>query len=139
MHFQKTNHSLLHTVKEIVIKAKLFAFRSSNSILLNMYWEIGRLIVEDEQQGLVKAKYGKALLKNLAKQLTVEFGSGFDERNLNNMRAFYLSFSIWNAVRTELSWTHYRIISRRNNIVLGERRDNRKIFSACRESKVVCQ
>ncbi len=77
-----------------------------------MYWEIGRLIVEDEQQGKAKAEYGKATLKNLAKQLTFEFGKGFDERNLNNMRAFYRAFPIWNAVRSELSWTHYRIISR---------------------------
>ena len=77
-----------------------------------MYWEIGRLIVEDEQQRKSKAAYGKAVLKNLGHQLTLEFGKGFDERNLNNIRAFYLSFPIWNAVRTELSWTHYRILSR---------------------------
>jgi predicted nuclease of restriction endonuclease-like (RecB) superfamily len=77
-----------------------------------MYWEIGRLIIENEQQGKSKAEYGKATLKNLAKQLTFEFGKGFDERNLNNIRAFYRAFPIWNAVRSELSWTHYRIISR---------------------------
>ncbi|WP_222537111.1 DUF1016 N-terminal domain-containing protein [Pedobacter polysacchareus] len=51
-------------------------------------------------------------MKKLAQQLTLEFGKGFDERNLNNMRAFYNAFSIWNAVSTKLSWTHYRIISR---------------------------
>lgn len=49
--------------------------------MLNMYWEIGRLIVEDEQQGKAKASYGKATLKTLFKQLTPEFGKGFDERN----------------------------------------------------------
>jgi hypothetical protein len=86
--------------------------------LLSMYWEIGRLIVEDEQHGKSKAKYGKSTLKNLAKQLTFEFGSGFDERNLNNIRAFYRAFPIWNAVRPELSWTHYRIISRLENELL---------------------
>ena len=51
-------------------------------------------------------------MKHLSQALTLEFGKGFDERNLNNMRAFYRAFPIWNAVRTELSWTHYRIISR---------------------------
>lgn len=106
------NPALLSSIKEVIQKAKEKAFRSCNSILLQMYWEIGRLIVENEQQGKSKAAYGKAVLKNLSQQLTLEFGKGFDERNLNNIRAFYLSFPIWNAVRTELSWTHYRILSR---------------------------
>lgn len=115
---------LFDSIKEIVIQARQNIYRSSNSILLKMYWEIGKLIVENEQEGKAKAEYGKAVLKNLAQQLTTEFGKGFDERNLNNIRAFYLAFPIWNAVRTELSWTHYRIISRiddlqlRNNYVL---------------------
>jgi hypothetical protein len=97
------DNSLVLQVKEIVQKARENAFRQSNAILLQMYWEIGRLIVEDEQMGKAKASYGKAVLKNLATQLTLEFGKGFDERNLNNMRAFYRAFPIWNAVRTELS------------------------------------
>ncbi len=113
-----TNPDLFSAIKNIVLQAKKVAYRSSNAILLNMYWEIGKLIVEDEQGGNAKATYGKAVLKNLSKQLTLEFGKGFDERNLNNIRAFYLTFPIWNAVRTELSWTHYRIISRLENDVL---------------------
>lgn len=80
-----------------------------------MYWEIGKLIIQDEQDGELRAKYGKSVLKNLAAQLSLEFGKGFNERNLNNMRAFFIAFPIWNAVRTELSWTHYRIISRVEN------------------------
>ena len=106
------NQHLFVAIKEIITQAKQIAYRSNNSILLKMYWEIGKLIVEDEQGGKAKAAYGKAVLKTLSKRLTLEFGKGFDERNLNNIRAFYLSFSIWNALRTELSWTHYRIISR---------------------------
>ncbi len=108
----ENTNTLFQAVKEIVLKAKDLAYRSSNAIMLNMYWEVGQLIIEDEQNGKAKAVYGKATLKNLAKSLTIEFGSGFDERNLNNMRAFYTAFPIWNAVRSELSWTHYRIISR---------------------------
>jgi hypothetical protein len=84
----------------------------ANSALLESYWNIGKIILEEEQKGKAKAEYGKATLKNLATQLTLEFGKGFDERNLNNMRAFYKAFPIWNAVRTELSWTHYRLLSR---------------------------
>lgn len=111
----ENTNTLFQTVKEVVLKAKKLAYRSSNAIMLNMYWEVGQLIVEDEQNGKSKAIYGNATLKNLSKSLTLEFGTGFDERNLNNMRAFYTAFPIWNAVRTELSWTHYRMISRIKN------------------------
>ena len=114
MKIEKSNN-LFSEIRETILTARNLAYKSSNKILLNMYWEIGRLIVEDEQQGKSKAEYGKATLKNLAKQLTFEFGVGFDERNLNNLRAFYRAFPIWNAVRSELSWTHYRIISRLEN------------------------
>ncbi len=104
--------SLYSQIRPLVLQARQQAYRQSNAILLQMYWQIGRLIVEDEQAGKSRATYGKATLKNLAKQLTLEFGAGFEERNLNNIRAFYQAFPIWNAVRTELSWTHYRLISR---------------------------
>ena len=101
MKIEKSNN-LFSEIRETILTARNLAYKSSNKILLNMYWEIGRLIVEDEQQGKSKAEYGKATLKNLAKQLTFEFGVGFDERNLNNLRAFYRAFPIWNAVRSEL-------------------------------------
>lgn len=112
---QPSGPSLYHAIADIIAAAKAAAYRSTNTILLKMYWEIGQLIVEDEQQGQSRAAYGKNLLRNLAEQLTIEFGKGFNERNLNNMRAFFFAFPIWNAVRTELSWTHYRIISRIDN------------------------
>lgn len=106
---------LFSAIKEIIIQSRLRVFRMANSALLESYWHIGKLIVEDEQQGKHRADYGKATLKTLSKHLTLEFGKGFDERNLNNMRAFYKAFPIWYAVRTELSWTHYRLISRLDN------------------------
>jgi predicted nuclease of restriction endonuclease-like (RecB) superfamily len=109
---QKQHPSLYHSIKEIIIQSRQRIFRMANSALLETYWHIGKIIVEDEQEGQSKAQYGKAILKNLATQLTSEFGKGFDERNLNNMRAFYNAFPIWNALRTELSWTHYRLLSR---------------------------
>ncbi|EDM36056.1 hypothetical protein PBAL39_23652 [Pedobacter sp. BAL39] len=104
--------ALFNRIADIVVDARKRAYQSNNAILLQMYWEIGKLIVDDEQQGSLKAAYGKAVLKTLAVKLTLQFGKGFDERNLNNIRAFYIAFPIWNALRTELSWTHYRIISR---------------------------
>lgn len=107
--------ALYHSIAKIIVDSKSNLYRTTNTILLNMYWEIGKLIVQDEQNGEKRAGYGKQILKNLANQLSLEFGKGFNERNLNNMRAFFSSFPIWNAVRTELSWTHYRIISRIDN------------------------
>jgi len=77
---------------------------------------IGRLIVEHEQQGQARAAYGKRQLQTLSEQLTAEFGKGFDARNLRNMRAFFLAYPNWNAVRTELSWTHYRVLLRVDNL-----------------------
>ncbi|RYU68755.1 DUF1016 domain-containing protein [Aliivibrio finisterrensis] len=86
-----------------------------NSTMVQTYWRIGHLIVEDEQQGQSRAEYGKGTLKALSLSLTKEFGKGFDVRNLRNMRSFYQTFPIRNAVRTELSWTHYRILIRIEN------------------------
>jgi len=91
-----------------------------NSALINTYWNVGRLIVEDEQEGRLRAEYGKSVVRDLAKQLTQEFGRGFDFRNLQYMKKFYTLFPIVNAlrsqssihraVRDELSWTHYRLL-----------------------------
>lgn len=106
------NPNLLLSVKEIIIQSRQRVYRMVNSVLLDTYWNIGRLIIEDEQNGNTKAIYGKSTLKNLSKELTFEFGKGFDYTNLTNMRNFYLAFPILDAVRQELSWTHYRLLSR---------------------------
>nr|WP_294251888.1 PDDEXK nuclease domain-containing protein [uncultured Chryseobacterium sp.] len=112
---QTVNQELYSSIAKIIIDAKTQVYKSSNIILLKMYWEIGQLIIKEEQDGELRATYGKSTLKKLANHLSIEFGKGFNERNLNNMRAFFTAFPIWNAVRTELSWTHYRIISRIDN------------------------
>ena len=104
--------SLIDSVKEVIIQSRQRVFRMVNASLLDTYWNIGRLIVEDEQNGNSKAIYGKSTLKNLSKELTLEFGKGFDESNLRNMRTFYVSFPNCDALRHELSWTHYRLLSR---------------------------
>jgi predicted nuclease of restriction endonuclease-like (RecB) superfamily len=110
-------NTLFSTVASIINAARKTAYRNSNTIMLHMYWQIGQQIVEDEQGGKHKAEYGKSVLKNLSTHLTLEFGKGFDESNLRNIRQFYLAFPIRDAVRTELSWTHYRMISRIENEV----------------------
>ena len=86
--------------------------QSVNSAMVQSYWQIGRLIVEQEQQGESRAAYGKQQLQQLSKQLTERLGKGFDVGNLRNMRQFYLTFPIHDAVRSELSWTHYRALMR---------------------------
>lgn len=102
--------SLFLSVKEIINQSRERVFRVANSTLLLSYWQIGRLIVEDEQEGKDRAEYGKFILKNLSKKLTFEFGKGFDYTNLSNMRKFYQTFPIVDAVRQQLSWTHYRLL-----------------------------
>lgn len=124
-----TNDIFYNSIRDIILVSRQKVFRAVNYVLLETYWNIGRLIVEEEQQGNTRAVYGAQTLKQISQQLTLEFGKGFDERNLNNMRALYNSFPIWNAMRTELSWTHYRILSRVNevekrNYYLNEAADN---------------
>lgn len=107
--------SLFLSVKELIRQSREKVFRIANSTLLLTYWQIGKLIVEDEQQGKERAEYGKYILKNLSQKLTLEFGKGFDESNLRNMRSFYQTFPICDALRHELSWTHYRLLIRLND------------------------
>lgn len=98
-------------VSSILDAARKKAYAAVNFAMVEAYWEIGRSIVE-EQGGKERAEYGEALLQGLAGRLTADFGKGFDVRNLRFMRQFYLAFPIRNALRTELSWTHYRRLSR---------------------------
>lgn len=100
--------SLFQSVKEIIRQSREKVFRMANSMLLLTYWQIGKLIVEDEQNGKERAEYGKYTLKKLSEKLTLEFGKGFDYTNLSNMRKFYTAFPIVDALCQRLSWTYYR-------------------------------
>lgn len=82
--------------------------------MVEAYWNIGKSIIE-EQGGNKKAEYGACLLKELSKQMTKDFGKGFTVANLKNMRQFYLTFPNRYALRSELSWTHYRLLMRVEN------------------------
>ena len=109
---ETSKKELFHSIKEIILQARQRVFRMVNSSLLDTYWQVGRLIVEDEQGGSVRAEYGENVLKELARELTEDFGKGFDYTNLTNMRKFYLAFSNLDTLRQELSWSHYRLLSR---------------------------
>lgn len=101
---------LLAELAELIRQARQQAVRAVDAIQVQTCWEVGRHIVEFEQAGQARAAYGKNLLTTLAKGLTAEFGKGFDATNLRHMRAFFLAFPIRDALRRELSWTHYRTL-----------------------------
>jgi hypothetical protein len=103
---------LYQEICQVVKNARQRVFRVANSALLESYWEIERIIIEDEQRGAERASYGMETLKRLSGQLTLEFGRGFDESNLRNMCSFYNIFPIRDSLRHELSWSHYRILIR---------------------------
>ncbi len=97
--------------REYIITAQRQVYSAVNSAMVKAYWNIGKLIYETSGES-DRAEYGKQLLQYLSEKLTREFGKGYDERNLRYMRQFYLKFPKWNAVRSELSWTHYRLLMR---------------------------
>jgi len=109
------DNKLLDSVRALLAQSRQNVVTTVNSVMVQTYWQIGYLIVEHEQQGQSRAEYGKALLKGLSKSLTAEFGKGFDTSNLRYMRLVYLAFPICDSLRHELSWTHYRILSRIEN------------------------
>ena len=104
--------SLLGHLGELIRQARQTVLRAVDTAQVQTCWQIGRHIVEFEQEGARRAAYGKQLLSTLAKDLTAQFGKGFDDRNLRYMRDFYQTFPNWNALRSELSWTHYRRLLR---------------------------
>jgi predicted nuclease of restriction endonuclease-like (RecB) superfamily len=114
-HNSSMGHNLINPIRELIVAAQGQVLQAINSSMVQTYWNIGRLIVEEEQAGEQRAVYGAQQLQNLAKELTKEFGKGFDISNLRNMRAFYMLFPIQDAVRPELSWTHYRKLIRIEN------------------------
>jgi len=126
----KTVESIYSRVRDILEAARGGAYRAVNFAMVQAYWHIGRVIVEEEQKGKAKAGYGEYMIKELSERLTNEFGKGFTISNIKYFRQFYLAFEIGHAVRgqsriteksnaqreelplikPELSWTHYRLL-----------------------------
>lgn len=98
-----------NNVKEILEKARSNAYSSINFYMVRAYWQIGK-IINQAQAGNERAEYGTELLYELSKNLTSEYGKGFDKSNLSRMRKFFLLFNNVDALRQELSWTHYRLL-----------------------------
>ena len=103
---------LYDLIRRVLLEAQSSVSRAVNTAMVHAYFEIGRLIVDDEQHGRARAEYGEETLKMLSEQLTVEFGRGFSMRNLRNMRTFYLTFRNRQTLSTKLSWSHYTLLMR---------------------------
>lgn len=102
-------------IRNILAQARMKAYQSVNSVMVEAYWLIGKRIVEEEQNGKERAEYGEALLKNLSVALTKEFGKGFSSSNLRNFRQFYLTYldpEICYTLCSKLTWSHNRLIMR---------------------------
>ncbi len=93
-------------IKKLIINSRNKVYQTVNTEMLNLYWNIGKAIME-MQQGDERASYGDAVLERLAQRLTAEFGKGFSKRNLERMRKFYVCFPITTTVSSQLSWSHY--------------------------------
>jgi predicted nuclease of restriction endonuclease-like (RecB) superfamily len=101
---------LFETIRSTIALARSQAQQSVNFIMVQAYWQVGQLIVENEQKGDIRAAYGTALIQTLSQQLTEEFGKGFSARNLRSMRSFYLTFPIQQTLSAKLSWSHYLLL-----------------------------
>ena len=105
-------NSVYVKIKDVLNEARSNTYRAVNFVMVQAYWNIGRLIVEGEQSGKSRAGYGEYLIESISERLKKDYGKGFDSSNLWHMRNFFYAFPILDAVRRELSWTHYRLLLR---------------------------
>lgn len=105
-------------IKHLIKTAKQKAYQAINSAMIEVYWGIGKKIIEEEQNGQLRAAYGQEIIKNLSVELTKEFGKGFSERSLRDYRQFYTSFPIienWRTAFAKLSWSHFQRVLKISN------------------------
>ena len=103
----KSNIKMIEEIKNIIISSRnKIAYEVNNTMLL-AYLNVGRIIVENEQNGNIKAEYGKQIMKELSKELRKSLGTGFSVSNLFNMRRLYIIYPKFQTVSGKLSWSHY--------------------------------
>lgn len=102
-----SNLKMIEEIKEVIISSRKKVTYEINNEMLIAYWNVGRIIVENEQNGNIKAEYGKQILKELSKELRNLLGSGFSVSNLFNMRKFYITYPKFQTLSGKLSWSHY--------------------------------
>ena len=109
---QILENNFYKNIKNILQNARSNAYRQINFIMVEAYWNIGKQIVEEEQRGKHRAEYGKALIKELSKRLTEDFGKGFSKRNIYNMKKLYIAFPKMQTLSAQLTWSHYVLLLR---------------------------
>ena len=97
-------------IRNAILEAREKVATTVNFAMVAAYWTIGKQLYE--AMSGESSNYGKRLIKFVSTKLSEEFGQGFDERNLRNMRQFYEVYQRWNTVCSELSWSHYRLLMR---------------------------
>ena len=110
MKYEVADSSIIERVRTIITEAQANAVRSVDYQRVLMYWNIGREIFEEEQQGADRAEYGAYLIKRLSAALHPDYGTSVSTRQLERCRQFYKEFPIASAVRTQFSWTHYKLL-----------------------------
>jgi predicted nuclease of restriction endonuclease-like (RecB) superfamily len=111
MKSKKTNYNeLLTSIGQAIENARRDALKAVNTQLVKANWEVGKYIVEFEQQGNERAEYGSDLLARLSRDLRLRYGKGFSRRNVLDMRRFYLAYPKWQTVSAKLSWSHFIIL-----------------------------
>ena len=103
---------LYDQIRQVLLDAQRSVSHAVNIAMVHAYFEVGRLIVEDEQHGKARAEYGEETLMVLSRKLMTEFGKGFSVRNLRNMRTFYATFKNRQTLSAKLSWSHYTLLMR---------------------------
>ena len=106
INYEKEIDSIFCNIKELVNNSRDRIYTTVNTEMLNLYWDIGKAIMEI-QKGDERASYGETVLEKLSQKLTSEFGKGFSKRNLERMRKFYICFPIATTVSSQISWSHY--------------------------------
>ncbi|MBQ7264758.1 MAG: DUF1016 family protein [Firmicutes bacterium] len=103
-------NKLYNDISKVITEKRKQAYVAVSQSMVQAYWEIGRIIIEEEQNGELRSEYGKKVLQKLSDKLTDEYGKGFSVRTLQQMKKFYTVFPIANAVSSQLTWTHYRTL-----------------------------
>ncbi|MCL1853399.1 MAG: PDDEXK nuclease domain-containing protein [Peptococcaceae bacterium] len=110
MNNDKLNDRFYNDIKTIIVNSKNAAIHTVHAQRVLMYWRLGERIFLEEQYGKDRADYGAYLIKNLAKVIEPEFGSGFTVRQIERARQFYRTYPIASALRTQLNWSQYRLL-----------------------------
>ena len=114
-HTSKVEDTLFVQIKQLLDDARSHIARTVNTAIVKTYWQIGKYIVEYEQEGNLRAEFGKDVINNLSKRLIAEYGKGFSPANIRYMRQFYTCSPFCHALSDKLSWPHWRTLNKIND------------------------